>query len=72
MAKKRIRTMVDCRPIRDRIDAVEKTIDEISEDLTDPDIPAAVKKALRKQLAGLRLLLRRLQAALKACEAAKR
>jgi len=45
---------------------------EISEDIADPDIPPAVKKGLRQQLAALRLLLRRLQAALKACEAAKR
>jgi hypothetical protein len=64
--------MVDCRPIRERIDAVETTIAEISEDLSDPDIPAAVKRSLRQKLASLRLLLRRLQAALKACEAATR
>jgi hypothetical protein len=72
-ARKRTRRpMVDCGPIRRHIDDVEKQIEKLVADLDEPDLPAAVKKALRKKLVAMNLLLRRLEAALKACEAANR
>jgi hypothetical protein len=70
--KKTRRPSVDCRPIRQRIDDVETKIEKLVADIAEPDLPPAVKKALRQQLVAMRLLLRRLQAALKACEAANR
>ena len=68
MAKQILRK-TDCRPIRERINVVERQIQDIEDALGDPDLPTQVKKSLRKQLPRLRLLLRRLNAALEACEA---
>jgi hypothetical protein len=60
---------IDCRPIAQLIDEVEQQIRDIEDALSDPDIPAGIKKRLKGQLPRLRLLLRRLIAAHEACQA---
>jgi hypothetical protein len=68
MAKKILRK-TDCRPIRQQIKEVKQQIRDIEDALVDPDIPRPLKQSLRQELPRLKMLLRRLVAALEACEA---
>jgi len=69
VAGKTVLKKSDCRPIRERANAIRKQISEIDRDLEEPDVPADTKKRLRNERQQLKVLLRHLEAALEECEA---
>jgi hypothetical protein len=58
-----------CQALRDRRDMVNQQILDLVEAISDPDIPASIKKRLRAALTQARALKTALIAELRKCEA---